>query len=200
MDALSQVAMSEIPLKIVVLYGSMRSNRVGIRAAKFIIEKLQKRGHEVTFVDAMQENLPLLDKRYIDYPEGEAPEQLERLRTLYQNSDGFLAVAGEYNNSIQPGLKNMLDYFFKEYFHRPSAIVCYSGGSFGGVRAANDLRVVLGIMGMPAIPSVLAIPKINNVFDDQATLLDPAYDKRADRFLNEFEWYAGALKQAREKS
>lgn len=200
MDALSQVSVSANPLKIVVFYGSMRTKRLGIRATKYMVEKLQKRGHEVTLVDAMQENLPLLDRRYIDYPEGEAPQQLERLRKLYQASDGFLVVSGEYNNTLQPGLKNLLDHFFKEYFHRPSAIVCYSGGSFGGVRAANDLRVVLGIMGMPSIPSVFVVPQIDKVFDEQAKLLDSAYDKRADRFLNEFEWYAGALKQAREQA
>ncbi|MEN8236776.1 MAG: NADPH-dependent FMN reductase [Pseudomonadota bacterium] len=199
MDALSQASISETPLKITVFYGSMRSNRLGIRAVKYMIEKLQKRGHEVTLVDAMQENLPLLDQRYSDYPEGKAPQQLERLRELYQKSEGFLVVAGEYNSTLQPGLKNLLDYFFKEYFHRPSAIVSYSIGSFGGVRATSDLRVTLGVMGMPAIPSVFVVPKIDAVFDEQAKLLDSAYGARADRFLNEFEWYAGALKKAREQ-
>ena len=191
--------MSETPLKITVFYGSMRVNRLGIRVAKYMIAKLKNRGHEVTLVDAMAENLPLLDKRYIDYEKGEAPEQLERLRELYQQTDGFLVVTGEYNNTIQPGLKNMLDYFFKEYFHRPSAIACYSIGGFGGVRAAHDLRVMLGIMGMPAIPSVFVVPQIDKIFDEQAKLSDEAYDSRADRFLNEFEWYAGALKRAREE-
>ena len=31
-------------------------------------------------------------------------------------------------------MKNLLDHFQTEYFFKPSAIACYSAGSFGGVR------------------------------------------------------------------
>ena len=91
--------------------------------------------------------------------------------TLYRAVDGFVIVSGEYNHGIPPALKNLLDHFLEEYFFRPSAIVCYSAGSFGGVRAAMQLRMTLAELGMPSIPSLFPVPKVQDAFDDdgQAT-------------------------------
>jgi NAD(P)H-dependent FMN reductase len=107
-------------------------------------------------------------------------------------------VSGEYNNGIPPALKNLLDYFLEEYFWRPSAIVCYSAGAFGGVRAAIQLRAMLCELGTPSIPSLLPIPAVQDAFDDEGQPKDESYHRRAGRFLDELEWYAHALKAARQ--
>jgi NAD(P)H-dependent FMN reductase len=88
---------------------------------------------------------------------------------------------------------NLLDHFLEEWFWRPSAIVSYSAGSFGGVRAASHLRDTLAELGMPAIPTSLPVPFVQDAFDDDGTPRDPAWDRRARRFLDELEWYARAL-------
>jgi NAD(P)H-dependent FMN reductase len=152
----------------------------------------------VTLVDPCEERLPLLDRMYKEYPRGQAPETLERLAALYRASDGFVVVSGEYNHSIPPALTNLLDYFLEEYFFRPSAIVSYSAGAFGGVRAAMQLRALLGEVGMPSISSIFPIPLIGKAFDESGSPADPSFFKRFDRFAAEFEWYAGALRQARQ--
>src|SRR5262249_21682621 len=144
-------------LKIVVLVGSVRSDRQGIKAARFVERSLQGRGHDLTVVDPVALRLPLLDRMYKEYPKGEAPEALEMLAALYRSADAFVVVSGEYNNSIPPALSNLLDYFIEEYFWRPSAIVCYSAGGFGGVRAAMQLRAMLCELGMPSMPSLFPI-------------------------------------------
>ena len=100
-------------------------------------------------------------------PKGEAPAPLETLATLYRSADAFVVVSGEYNHSIPPALSNLLDHFLEEYFWRPSAIVCYSAGAFGGVRAAMQLRAMLCELGMPSIPSLFPIPKVRAAFDDE---------------------------------
>jgi len=38
---------------------------------------------------------------------------------------------------------------------------------------------------------------IGKAFDDEGNALDKAYDQRIGKFLDEFEWYANALKIAR---
>src|SRR5947209_4286271 len=98
-------------MKIVVLVGSVRSDRQGIRAARFVERGLAARGHEITVVDPVALQLPLLDRMYKEYPKGEAPATLERLATLYRASDAFVVVSGEYNHSIPPALSNLLDHF-----------------------------------------------------------------------------------------
>ena len=115
-------------LDFLVIYGSVRSTRQGIRAARFIVNACQARGHTVTLIDPASDQLPLLDRMYKEYPPGQAPETLERLAGTIKAADGFIIVSGEYNHSIPPALSNLLDHFLEEYFWRPSAIVCYSAG------------------------------------------------------------------------
>lgn len=186
-------------LKIVVFYGSARSARQGIKAARFIVETCRQRGHDVSLIEPLKYPLPLLDKMYKEYEPDRAPEVLQRMAALIVPADAYIVVSGEYNHTVPPGLANLMDHFLEEYFNKPSAIVCYSAGAFGGVRASITLRSMLAEMGMSSIPSVLPVPKIQNIFTDDGTPKDDRYRERADRFLEELEWYAYALREARNK-
>ena len=164
---------------------------------RFLDGALRRRGHETSIVDAAEYRLPLLDRMYKEYALGTAPPVLERLAELYRRVDAFAVVSGEYNHGIPPALKNLLDHFLEEYFFRPSAIVCYSAGQFGGVRAAMQLRMTLAELGMPSIPSLLPVPRIQEAFTPDGEPTDPSFERRIERFFREFEWYADALRQAR---
>lgn len=186
-------------LKIIVFYGSVRSARQGIKAARFVVNQCRARGHEAILIDPIEYPLPLIDRMYKEYQAGEAPDVLQRIAKLVVAADAYVIVSGEYNHTVPPALSNMLDYFLEEYFWKPSAIVCYSGGSFGGVRAAMTLRVMLAELGMTSIPSLLPIPKVQAAFQDDGTPTDVAWAKRSEKFFAEFEWYANAMKTARLK-
>ena len=186
-------------LKTVVFYGSVRTERQGIRAARFIVNQCRERGHQVDLVDPLDYPLPFLDKMYKEYKPHEAPELLKKMASLIIPADAYIVVTGEYNHTPPPALLNLMDHFLDEYFYKPSAIVCYSAGAFGGVRAAIALRSILAEMGTSSIPSVLPIPKVQEAFDINGEPKDPAYYKRAASFLDEVEWYAAALKEARLK-
>src|SRR5688572_11764479 len=135
---------------------------------------------------------------YKEYPKGSAPQVLESLAELYRAADAFVVVTGEYNHSVPPALSNLLDHFLEEYFFRPSAIVCYSSGAFGGVRAAMQLRAMLCELGMPSISSLFPIPSIQTAFDEDGTPREQAaVERRFARFASELEWYASALSEAR---
>ena len=97
-------------------------------------------------------------------------------------------------------LKNLLDHYQSEYLYKPNGIVTYSAGSFGGVRALITLRAILAELGSPSIPSAFPIPTIGGAFDDEGNFRDSAYDERVRKFLDEFEWYANALKNARDRA
>src|SRR5581483_4373550 len=161
-------------LQIAVLVGSVRSDRQGIKAARFIDQQLRSRGHDLTIVDPVAVNLPLLDRMYKEYDKEAVPPALEAFARLYRTADAFVVVSGEYNHSIPPALSTLLDYFPEEDFWRPSAIVCYSAGQFGGVRAAMQLRAMLCELGMPSIPSLFPIPRIAMALDHDGRALDAA--------------------------
>jgi NAD(P)H-dependent FMN reductase len=170
-------------LRIVVFYGSVRTERQGIRAARFVVAKCRERGHEVSLIDPLEYRLPLIDKMYKEYRPEEAPETLRRMAALIVPADAYLVVSGEYNHSIPPALSNLMDHFLEEYFYKPSAIVCYSAGSFGGVRAAIQLRAMLAEMGTSSIPSIFPIPKVQEAFDEDGTPKDPSWDRRIVKLL-----------------
>ncbi|MFP4023950.1 MAG: NADPH-dependent FMN reductase [Thiohalospira sp.] len=184
-------------LTISLIYGSVRSERQGIKAAKYMEKKLQERSFNVHFIDPLEYNLPFLDKMYKEYELGTAPENIENLAQKFRDSDGFLIVAGEYNHSIPPALKNLLDHFQSEYFFKPSAIASYSAGNFGGVRSAVHLRVILGELGMPAISSMLPLPVIGNLFDENLVPQNKYIEPSANKFIDEFVWYLEAFKNQR---
>jgi NAD(P)H-dependent FMN reductase len=188
-----------MPLKTVVFYGSVRSARQGIKAARFIVRKCRERDQEVTLIDPLDYPLPLLDKMYKEYPPEEAPEVLQRMAEVIIPADAYIVVSGEYNHTVPPALANLMDHFLDEYFRKPSAIVCYSAGAFGGVRASITLRSMLAEMGMSSIPAVLPIPSVQSAFSDDGTPADKKYEQRAAKFQEELEWYAYALREARRK-
>jgi NAD(P)H-dependent FMN reductase len=108
-----------------------------------------------------------------------------------------VVVSGEYNHSIPPALSNTLDHFLEEFFWRPSGIVCYSAGQFGGVRAAMQLRAMLAELGTPSIPSLLPIPRIHKALSEEGQPAEEWFGKAAGKFLDELAWYAEALKAKR---
>ncbi len=184
-------------LTIPVLFGSVRHDRAGIRACHWLLRALQARGHHGVLIDAAAIGLPLLDRMYKEFAPGTAPAPLDELADLYRRADGFLIVSGEYNHAAPAALKNLLDTFLEEYFWRPSGIVCYSAGQFGGVRAAMQLRMTLAELGMSSVPSLLPIPRIGEAIDAQGNAVAPGLNASRDRFLDEFLWYAEAMAVAR---
>ena len=191
--------MSTKNLKVSVIYGSVRSARQGIKAAEYLANKLKKKNIQVNLIDPLEYDLPLLDKMYKEYEPGKAPADMEKLAGILTGSDGFLIVTGEYNHSIPPALKNLLDHFQTEYYFKPSAIASYSAGNFGGVRSAVHLRVILGELGMPAISSMLPMPFIGKLFDENLVPQNEFTEPSADRFIEEFIWYMEAFKERRLK-
>ncbi len=185
-------------LNTAIIYGSVRGERrQGIKAARFVVRNLEARGHEVTLVDPLEYELPLLDLMYKEFEKGQAPAAMEDISRILSKADGFIIVSAEYNHSIPAALKNLLDHFQTEYLYKPSGIITYSAGPFGGVRGLANLRTILAELGTPSIPSAFPVSQIFKAFDDDGNALDQAYEERVVKFLDEYEWYANAMKAAR---
>jgi NAD(P)H-dependent FMN reductase len=183
--------------KIALFVGSVRRDRQGIKVARWIEERLKNRNHIVFFIDPLELNLPLLDRMYKEM--ANPSEKLRDLRNKVMDAEGYLSVTPEYNHSTSAAMKNTLDYFLEEYYFKPSAIVSYSAGGFGGVNAAQHLRLIFAELGAPSISSSFPISRVQDVFDEHGKLMDERYDKRVIRFLDEFEWYIEAFKNQRAK-
>src|SRR4051812_11483366 len=189
--------------RILVLYGSYRSDRMGIRLAQFVIDSFRQRGEEVELIDAKAIGLPMLDRMYKEHPKGEVPPALETLAQNIRGADGFVFITGEYNWGIQPGLKNLTDHFLEEWFWRPAAIASYSAGRFSGARAALAWHGTLSEMGMVVISSSLAVGPIAQTLDENGKPLGEggkALTRSFSRFAGDLSWWMEAAKAQRQKS
>jgi NAD(P)H-dependent FMN reductase len=189
--------------RILVLYGSYRSDRMGIRLADFVIEGLRARGDEVELIDARAVGLPMLDRMYKEYPKGEAPAVLEQLAGKIRDADGFVFISGEYNWGIQPGLKNLTDHFLEEWFWRPAAIASYSAGRFSGVRAGTAWHGTLSEMGMVVISSTLAVGPISQSLSADGKPMGEggkALEHAFPRFVDDLTWWVEAAKAQRTRT
>ena len=182
--------------KIALIVGSVRHDMQGIKVARWMEQNLIDRNHVVFFIDPIKINLPLLDRMYKEMTN--PSEKLIDLHEKIKAAEGYMPVTPEYNHSTSAALKNTLDYFLEEYYFKPSAIVSYSPGSFGGINAAQQMRLIFAELGAPSISSSFPIPKVHEVFDENGKLIDQRYEKRVKRFLDEFEWHMEALKNQRE--
>ncbi|MCU6452776.1 NAD(P)H-dependent oxidoreductase [Sphingomonas sp. A2-49] len=185
---------------ILIFYGSYRSDRQGIRLADYLVRAFADRGASAELIDARALDLPMLDRMYKEYPAGEAPEVLETLAGKIRAADAFVFVAGEYNWSVQPGLKNLTDHFLEEWYWRPAAIASYSAGRFAGARAGLAWHGILSEMGMVVVSSALAVGGIGHALTADA---EPggeggaALAKAFPRFADDLAWWTEAARRQR---
>ncbi len=189
--------------KVLVLYGSYRSDRTGIRLADYLVGNLAARGAEPELIDARAIGLPMLDRMYKEYPAGTAPAAMEALAGKIRAADAFVFVTGEYNWGPQPGLKNLTDHFLEEWFWRPAAIASYSAGRFSGVRAATAWHPILSEMGMVVISSTLAAGPIAQTLDEAGKPTGSAgasLGKAFGRFADDLAWWTEAARAQRQRT
>ena len=189
---------------VAVIQGSVRSERMGARVARWVVGELGKRGHEAVLVDTAKLELPLIDKMWKEIKDTTGPEhaelrnKLRPLAELFDRVDGFAICSAEYNHAPPPALINLMDHFLAEYAYRPSAIVCYSVSQFGGVRAAMQLRSFLAEVGLSSIPSLQPVPNVAASLSEEGVALTQDLAEKAGKFFDEFDWYMTALKLGRE--
>jgi NAD(P)H-dependent FMN reductase len=188
---------------LLVLYGSYRSDRAGIRLADYCIRRFRERGVEAELIDAKAVDLPMLDRMFKEFAPGTAPQAMQTLADKISAADAFLFVAGEYNWGVQPGLKNLTDHFLEEWFWRPAAIATYSAGRLAGSRAGQAWHPILSEMGMVVIPSMLSVGQITQALDDQGQPQGSggeALERNFGRFADELTWWADAAAAQKAKA
>lgn len=186
--------------RILVLYGSYRSDRMGIRLADFIVAGLKARGADAELIDAKAIGLPMLDRMYKEYPRGSAPEALETLARKIRAADAFIFVTGEYNWGVQPGLKNLTDHFLEEWFWRPAAIASYSAGRIAGARSGFVWHGTLSEMGMIVVSSTLAVGPIGQALTAEGKPAGEAgqqLERAFVRFADDLAWWTEAARTQR---
>ncbi len=166
-------------MKLLVFLGTVRDStpprpaRLGVRVAKACLACLHERfaEHEIELIDALDYPLEPVFKPHFAYAGGKAPAALDRLAEKIASSDGFIMISPEYNHSMSPALANLLNHFGSSLFsYKPSAIVTYSAGQWGGMRAAIGMRTFLSELGCLPVSAMIHVPRAQEVFETDGSV------------------------------
>ncbi len=176
-----------------VLLGTYRKQRNSVHPAKWLVGEMQKRAEiETKLFDVGDFAMP-----GDDY--GQAlKDQFPEWRDAIIRADGLVIVSPEYNHGYPGPLKAVLDLLLREYVHKAVAFVGVSAGLWGGTRVIEAMVPLVRELGLAVTFSDLNFPKVQNTFDAEGKLLDPAVEKRAKEFLDELVWMSRTLKWGRE--
>src|SRR5215470_2580874 len=175
-------------MRIEIISGSPRPNSVTHRVSLHLRNLLQsKTGHEVGIIDLKDWNLPPLQSVFVSVEH--TPDEFKPLSKRMFEADAFILVSPEYNGSYSPALKNLLDHYPKQH-HKPFGIVTASPGALGGIRATQQmLLLVSALFGIPS-PYLLIVPAVERKFDAHGNLVDAAFENSVHNFITEYLWLA----------
>jgi NAD(P)H-dependent FMN reductase len=186
-------------IKVAIITGSTRPGRVNVQVAKWVHELSSKRTDaEFELVDIADFNLPLLDE---PTPPSMGPPQHEHTKAwsaAISKFDAYVFVTPEYNHATSGALKNAIDYLFTEWNNKAAGIVSY--GSAGGIRAAENLRLILGELMIADVRTQVAL-SLSTDFENY-TVFKPAasHEKTLNTIFDQVISWGTALKTLRSGS
>jgi len=179
------------PLFIPVILGTARKSRMSEHAARVVLGVIEKReGVETELIDIRALPMPVDDA-------GEAIKDAGFSEKMTR-ADALVIVSPEYNHGYPGLLKHVLDSSLKEYIHKAAGVVGVSAGPFGGTRGIQGLLPVLRELGLVTIFWDVNFSNVQTLFDGEGKLLDNAYIRRIDKFLEELVWMSKTLRYGRE--
>lgn len=196
-------------MKFLVFLGTVRDStppnppRLGLRVAKACVSYYQ--GNPFTeLIDPLDFDAEPIFKPHFAYSRAKAPSRLQSLAEKIAAADGYVMVSPEYNHSMSPALAHLLNHFGSSLFsYKPSAIVTYSAGQWGGVRAAVAMRTFLSELGCIPVSAMIHIPKAHEVLAADGSFLGNVNAERwTDYFGRTFaqlKWWASAAKNHRQE-
>lgn len=198
-----------MPLTLLVFLGSTRDStpprpaRLGLRVARACVTRLAADGQDAILIDPLDFDMSGPFKPHFSYAKGKAPEALEDLARQIDAADGYVMVSPEYNHSMSPALAHLLNHFGSSHFsYKPSAIVTYSAGQWGGARAAVNMRTYLSELGCLPVSAMIHVPNAQEVFDEAGSFgtgVDAArWNGYLGRTFTQLAWWAQAARHQRE--
>src|SRR5689334_24975929 len=184
--------MSDRPLFIPVILGTVRKGRASENVAKFVFQQVERRDGVAT---------ELIDIGELKFPGDDAGEQIKHsgFAATCERADGLVLVVPEYNHGYPGILKHILDSNLKEYIHKAVGICGVSAGGFGGTRVIQSLLPVLRELGLVTIFWDGNFSSAQGLFDEGGNMKDRAtQEKRLDKFLGELIWMSKVLRLGRE--
>lgn len=186
----TDTAASGGPLRVALVIGSVREGRVGSSVARWAATHAERRADlEVDVVDLRDVDLPA------HLPDDPTPGQRAWTERV-DRADAFVFVTPEYNRGIPASLKHAIDAVREEWYAKPAAVVAY-GGMARGLRAAEQLRLVLGELHVTVLRDTVCLGLDDGALDESGWVCDPGAVRALGTALDRLAWWGTALRAAR---
>lgn len=192
-------------MKIAILIGSIRQNRVSDRMAKWIQKTAQGAApeHEWELIDLKEYDLPIFDEPMppMSGQRSELSDDVKRYLAAMNEADGFIVVTPEYNHSTSSALLNAIDLLDYQLMKKPVMVAGH--GVVGGARAIAHIKTIVN-SNLGAVPMPTGFPitdKVVDIISEDGDLANEyeRYNAALTKHLDTLIWYGDALKTAREK-
>ena len=189
----------EEKISVKIILASTREGRKGEWVARYIQSRADKRSDwHVELLDLKEWDLPFYTSAKLPAMQKYDSERVKKWSREIDSTDAFIIVTPEYNHGYPAPLKNALDTLYNEWVRKAVAFVGY-GGQAGGSRAIEQLKqVVLELQMAPAYEDII-IPRIRKAFDEQGNSTNPHLAEEVETMFEDLNWWARALKAAREQ-
>ncbi len=188
-------------IKIAGFAGSLRKGSFNQKLLERAAEGAREAGAEVDLVDLGAFDLPIF---HGDLASGDAiPADLHALKARLGSADGYLIASPEYNSSVTPLLKNVLDWCSiasspetpdRCLQGKHAGLMATSPGRLGGIRGLSHLRDILLNVGIHTISHQYAVPDAHQTFAEDGSLADPRMDDTLLEVGRELVRVTGALR------
>jgi NAD(P)H-dependent FMN reductase len=184
---------SQAPVRVAVVVGSVREGRFGPVVAAWLAGVAAGHGgFDVEVVDVAEPGLPMVMPAFGTAP----PDEVAAVAARLTAADAFVVVTPEYNHSFPASLKNAIDWHRSEWAAKPVAFVSY-GGISGGLRAVEHLRAVFAELHAVTIRETVSFHGAHTRFGPDGVPTDEAATVAAKALLDQLEWWARSLAEAR---
>lgn len=190
-------------VKILAFAGSARKDSFNKKLVQIAAEGARQAGADVTVLDLKDYPLPIMDEDYES--ENGMPDNASKIKKMMIESDGFLISAPEYNSSITPLLKNVIDWTSRsESEDEPSkratkdkiaVLMSASPGGLGGLRGLVHARSILESIGTIVLPNQRAVGQAGKAFDEKCNLKDEKQQKAVEGLGKELFDFISKIKK-----
>jgi len=190
--------------KLQIIIGSTRPTRSADLVHPWITKTATAQSAlEVEVLDLVDWPLPFFSEHFgtigdINDPSYSAPI-LKAWKKKIKEGDAYIFVTPEYNHSITGVLKNAFDSVWASngFRNKPIAIVGYSAGIGGGIRAVEHLAQIAVEAEAVPLRNTVIIPFVGEAFDEAGQPKSSFTRVCLDVLLDDVAWWSTALKQAR---
>lgn len=183
-------------LNVAIILGSTRPGRNGEAVARWVQQIAAKRTDaSYELLDLLDFHLPLLDEPVPPAMGRYSQPHTKVWSAKIASFDAFVFVTPEYNHGTSAALKNAIDYLYLEWNNKAAAFVSY--GSTGGVRAVEQLRLVMGELQVADVRAQVALSLFTDFENFSVFKPAPHHEKSVHAMLDQLAAWGGAMKTLR---